>query len=784
MPHRHELPAFALALAVLVGGFFADSLFGGKVLSPADVVFAQASFQDVHGAGYEPANRLLIDPVLQFQPWLEFSRSMLRKGRLPLWNSLVGCGAPHLANGQSAVFDPFHLIAYLGRLPDALAWMAAARLWVAGLGMFLLAKGWALGRWGRWFAGLAFPFCGFLIVWLQFPVTSVAVWFPWLLLATDRVFDHPRPRTVGVLALIAGFVVLGGHVQTSAHVLIASGLYALWRWWTDRNESGRRTGQCPLRGWMLGMSLGLALAAIEIIPLGFYLSRSPVWTDRVAERPSVWAIAPPRLLDAACTALPYLFGSQRRGHPNLAKALGVHNLNESAGGFAGLATLIWLAPLALACWRKEPRVRFLAGLTVLGALGAFGLPPLANLLRAVPVLDVIDHRRLTLWLAFGLVLLGGIGLDELHRTPQGLVWSRLAQAWCLLAVILAIAAVGVRFAEPAIRAKAETHYSRAAAETPGADPIAYQARAEHQTSLALRFLPRYTLISAAHLTFLAALVLALRRSWLSVNAARGAMLGLTLLDLFGFGLGLNPAIDPRDQKPESAVIAYLRRVAAPPARILAVGAELPPNIAMRYGLADVRNYDSIELVRNLAWFAPLYEPEPGRPIHTSRRTITWEGVNRARAQLRLANVTAVVGASPPPAGLFERVEQVGAVWVVRLVGSKFTSFEPGHGEICIDALPNLDDRRIVPETFDPGWTAKVDGRAAAVVPYLGTFLSVPLVPGAKVVTLRYSPAEVWVAAVISLTTLVVIALAMADVGSTRLARKIKPKGLDGGASSG
>ena len=55
----------------------------------------------------------------------------------------------------------------------------------------------------------------------------------------------------------------------------------------------------------------------------------------------------PRLLDAVCTAAPYVYGSQRRGHPNLARALGVHNLNESAGGYAGLATLIWLAPLAV-----------------------------------------------------------------------------------------------------------------------------------------------------------------------------------------------------------------------------------------------------------------------------------------------------------------------------------------------------------------------------------------------------------------------------------------------------
>src|SRR5262245_5046190 len=111
MSARRELATFATVLGLLVAAFFAETLFGGKVLSPADVLYASASFRDLRGPGYEPQNRLLIDPVLQFQPWLEFNRAMLRRGRLPLWNDRAGCGAPHLANGQSAPFDAFHLIA-------------------------------------------------------------------------------------------------------------------------------------------------------------------------------------------------------------------------------------------------------------------------------------------------------------------------------------------------------------------------------------------------------------------------------------------------------------------------------------------------------------------------------------------------------------------------------------------------------------------------------------------------------------------------------------------------
>src|SRR5258708_5934715 len=101
MSARRELATFALVLAALVAAFLCESLFGGKVLSPADVLLVSASFRDVERPEHEPANRLLIDPVLQFQPWLEFNRAMIRRGRLPLWNDWAGCGAPHLANCQS-----------------------------------------------------------------------------------------------------------------------------------------------------------------------------------------------------------------------------------------------------------------------------------------------------------------------------------------------------------------------------------------------------------------------------------------------------------------------------------------------------------------------------------------------------------------------------------------------------------------------------------------------------------------------------------------------------------
>jgi hypothetical protein len=740
-----ETLAFVLVLGVCVTAFFHETLIGGKVLSPADVLFVSASFQGETSGDYEPANRLLMDPVLQFQPWLEFNRRMVRSGRLPLWNSHAGCGVPHLANGQCAVFDPFHLIAYLGPTPRAYAWIAAGRLFVAGLGMFLLARRWGLGFWGRWFAGLVYPFCGFLIVWLLFPVTSVAIWMPWLFLATEGVFGAPGPRSAGVLAIVTALVVLGGHIQTSAHVLLAVGLYSVWRTWSGRGD-GLATRRIGL-AWAAGIGLGIAMAAVQILPQAAYLAKSPVWGERQREKAAWWTVVPPRWLDAVCTAIPYAYGSQRRGHPNLARALGVHNLNESAGGFAGLAAVFWLAPLAVAARRRSPLVAFLAGMVALGALGAFRLPPVDNALRAIPVVEVIDNRRLTLWVAFGLTILGGIGLDYLGES------SRLARGWIAIGIIgaigLGIASLAVAAFEPALRARAFAHYERAAVSTLGADTAAYRQRAERQVRRALETIPRLHGRAAAELGLLSALMILVRRTGRSPGWMPPAVVGMTLVELGLFGYGLNPAIAPEQHGFVPPVIGRLRQGLPRDGRALGLGAELPPNVLMRYGLSDPRNYDSVELASSLAWFEPIFEISGGD--RTSRRDVTWDSAMRGLDRLRASGVGAIVAAQPPPDGAFDRVEKVGGVWLAWLEARPWAeagstaaevawSREPGRAIIRLRSP--APERIVVRETWDPGWKARIDGRPADLERGPGPFLSVRSPEGDHRITLEYDPAEV------------------------------------------
>ena len=304
-------------------------------------------------------------------------------------------------------------------------------------------------------------------------------------------------------------------------------------------------GAGPQSAGHSGACLGLALASVQILPLAAYLAKSPVWSERQRE---ARGLVEDRTAAAARHGVHG--GSLRLRQPAARPAqpgqgAGREQLERVGGGLCGSGH----ADLAGAAGRRSRAGdrftwRFWPVWRLFGAMGAFRLPPVDNLLRALPVLDVTDNRRLTLWVSFALMLLGGIGLDQLAES------RRLARSWIVAwvsgASCSAIAAGAIGSFEGRLRERALAHYRDAAAATAGADRQAYQQRAERQVGQALSFLPRYYGLIAVELA-------AAGRARLSTAAQprracawiRPAVLGLVLVDLAGLGFGLNPAIARR-----------------------------------------------------------------------------------------------------------------------------------------------------------------------------------------------------------------------------------------------
>jgi hypothetical protein len=771
-PARSEFALFIATLVLLQVAYFWDALRPGWVLSAADWLLTTQSFA-THAGDHEPANRLLTDIACQMEPWLQLAGSEWRAGRVPLWNPYAGCGAPLLANAQASVFNPINFIHFLTGSPYAWVVMAMAKQFIAGMGAFLLASALGLGRLGRWFAGLVFPFSGFIVVWLQYPMGGVAAWFPLILWLVERLVQRPMPMRAVCLALAIGVMLLGGHPETATHIMIVAASYCAWRSWWARREivshvssfstrDTRHSSLVPLVWFAVATLAGFLLAAVQLVPLAEYLRYSQAWSERSEAVRGLWETEMPDLLAMPALAAPYIYGSYLRGHPHVEKALGVGNFNEICGGYTGLGTLALLVPLACMS-RRHSWVRFWLWADVLALATAYHLPLIDHLLRWLPILSITKNERLLLVVALAHSLLGGAGAEAWcpWTTDSGRRWKWIVSGiLAVVALSAALAAVIVLAAGPMIQKKAATHFAHQA-ELRGLDPDALAHRADVMAAQTQRFFPRYYGAVALYAGLLIGLV------WLVERAHQAARLLPCLLvavglELFWFGRGYNPAIQLRHYFPECPVTHKLGQSigqadARIPFRVLPLDEEFPPNVLGRYKIADLRNYDAIELASHLSFFRPLWATSAQRL--TSNSWTPWDAVRRNIDPLQLANVRFLVATTQPdtPIPGVSLVFQHGRVNVYELANPRLfalypsyadapqdvdfdvTHFGPGRISARVYVGSAGGQKLVLSECFLPGWRCWVDEHEATVQAFREVFLSVTIEPGEHDVRFEYHP---------------------------------------------
>ncbi len=411
-----RLPYLPLLLAPIV--LLSPLLFGGKVLFWGT-------------------------PGLQFIPWWTAAWKTLLSGHMPLWNPLLGMGAPLLANYQSALFYPptwIYLICYaLGGIA-AMAWAQGLLLCLhliwAGLGMAKLTQNLGWGRLAQSVAGLAYALSGYLVARAWFAsINAATAWLPWILLTAYCAVRQPSLRRWALLSLAIGLQLLAGHAQITWYSLIFTGLWILF-WASQRGTKGMRwkTLFTATWGYLLAGIGGIALAAIQLLSTAEYLLQSQRSTALDFDFALNYSFWPWRFITMLA---PDFFGSPVRGD-----FWGYGNYWEDAV-YIGLLPL--LLALSVLFQRKNtdrrqpsfihsPASAALFGgiLTLLSFLLALGknIPIFPWLYRHIPSFDMFQApTRLSLWAVVSLSMLAALGADMWHR-PQGrgLYWTRLATA--------------------------------------------------------------------------------------------------------------------------------------------------------------------------------------------------------------------------------------------------------------------------------------------------------------------------------------------------------------------
>jgi hypothetical protein len=379
-------------------------------------------------------------PALQFYPWRLFAMSEFAAGRLPLWNPYNGAGAPLLANYQSALLYPPHLLYFLFSGPQMMGWLGLLHLVWAGMGMYFLARRFGFSPLGQGIAVLSYPLCNTIVARFgTFPMVDVAAWLPWLLLVTDRLIAVPGALNISLLALVIGLLLLAGHAQWAFYSLLLVGGYTLWRFLFNPAADSWWGRFKPLAYFGLAGLFGAAIAAAQLLPTA-ELQRQSQRADSVNEDFAFNFSYPPPVLLTFLN--PNFYGNPGDG------SYAIPGLYYENAAYIGFFPLI----LALAGWvagwhrrrRKTPLphdtlIPFFTLVAVGGVILAFGKYTFIYpaLYRHVPTFNLFQApARWLILTIFALIMLAGFATIEWKADRRGRRRARLG-VFAAVSVMLA-----------------------------------------------------------------------------------------------------------------------------------------------------------------------------------------------------------------------------------------------------------------------------------------------------------------------------------------------------------
>lgn len=612
---RRDLAIVALLLALPLILFWPQTV-GGKTLLPTENLYQWEPYYTYRaeaGAPESPHNHLLSDLVLQNFQWKSYARQNFERGEIPLWNPHQFSGIPFLAGGQQQVVYPLSLIYYALPLASAYGWFTIVNLWLAGVFMVFFVRALGVSRFGATIAAITYQLCGMFISSAVFPmILGASVWLPLLLMMAEYIVRRrpllgrdasPLWASIGAVGLACS--ILSGHAEITIYTLLITAYFGAFRligfWIAARREPGAFGGVISRGLWLFALVLlGLALSAVQLIPLVEFVQTN--WRAERANLDLVRSYAHPAR-DLIQFILPNFYGStaahsyydlfQQSWQPALQQGDGLRYIDWGIKNYVEGALYLGILPLALAAFaliapadKTRPPYRMLfAGLGAASLTFMFGLPTYA-LIYVLPGINQLNTPfRWIYGVTIAIAVLAAFGADALHRNRQ------LARylGWALIGTGLTMF-VGLVL-------------SRLTFDlwSPVAEPIIFgmEKAAAAFGTMAMFFsfvFPQVAILAAVTLAS-GAIVLWLRHDDARIRPVHLAAIFLLAADLMAASWGFNTASDPALLDYVPPAVQFLRDQPGE-WRYTVVNTDgqrdiLQANMTLRYGLDDIRGYDSI-----------------------------------------------------------------------------------------------------------------------------------------------------------------------------------------------
>lgn len=394
-PGLRELTLAAAAYVALYVAYFSPALWEGRLLAPGDGLTFYV-------------------PALQ-RTW-------------SVWVDNAYIGHPAFADIQYLTFSPLRLLGDHYNIAVILAYVLASSFAYAYV-RYLTGS-----RMAGAFAGVVYGGSGFMIAHLgHFSIIHTAAWLPAMLWGLERLARSGKRIDIALLALFVAFGFLGGHPQVFIYSGLLAFAYVLFLV-APMFSADRLRAIAFLRRAFIAASLGVALVAIQLVPLAELATFSPRQVMSYEEF-THFRLDPSNLL---LLFAPNLWGSQSTFWPSY---FGRWNLTELAC-YVGLPTL-YLTACAWAGRETNRYVLFWLATAVVALLYALGSnTPIAALAYATPGLNVFRApARMVIVAIFAFAVLAAIGLQTLCTVARPLQLLRRATAsMAVIGLVVLVAA--------------------------------------------------------------------------------------------------------------------------------------------------------------------------------------------------------------------------------------------------------------------------------------------------------------------------------------------------------
>jgi len=774
---RHQYLVAGVLIAGLLAVFFKPVVLDGATFSTVEVNQRNA-YPWVDGRPRPTLPAQADQAQYSYPRQLFVDRALKHDGMIALWDPFTLGGHPSFASGPGLAYPPRLILTLLFDPSWTHDLYLILHMFTAGLALFAFMKQLRVGFLGSLLGALAWSFSSYSLGWITLePFAAVAALLPLALLFVRRWYDRESWPQLLVAGLVLGFLYLGSSSELALiSFLVVAGYaaaLAVARLSSDWQRRGGLHRISAVGAPFLVVAAALGVAAVGVFPFLELMGR----VDRPSLRYSQY-------LGSTYPTIRQTFASDflHTIVPPATPLDPARLISQSA--FAGTATA-FLALLAL--FRRRPGTGFGRTAGVITLLFVLGTPVTWIGYHLVPGLGSLNGlaRSLFVW-NLAVAVLGGIGLDLMSawlqrkvesRGANGTLGSRLPSMVAVLA-LLCVVATAVQLIGYGRRANPAFQRRDPDLLFPATSAIAALRRAQGPSPGEGRVLPLTRLIAGS--------TPADASAFLALPGNAGQALGMRLvtgyenavpartLQLWRYvrGEDLQTVLHEPPTTTLNLVVSS-DRVRKELLRRLGIDAVFaPPGLA---GDDGWREPDLLGQGFRQAYLASdglvldVLDPAPRASVVTDPKVVMGaEEAMKALIEPGFDPRRTVILESLPRPTLDTRPPESGAA-------AKIVWLDEGPNGASLSVTAAEPAWLVVLESWDPGWRATVNGRAADVERANFAFQAIRVPAGTSTVELRYRPpAVLWGAAVSGASTGAILLIVGFDVVRRRRRRPAQP----------